>query len=52
MKKLTALLAASALMLSLAACGDFAPDPVETPEVAFDYEYTEETFPSLYAGTA
>ena len=27
MKRIAALLAASALMLALAACGDFAPDP-------------------------
>ena len=47
MKKLISLLAASALLLGLAACGDFAPDPVETPELALDYEYTAGTFPAL-----
>ena len=51
MKKLTALLAASALMLSLAACGDFAPDPTDAPTAALDYSYTESTFPDV-AGSA
>lgn len=51
MKKLTALLAASALMLSLAACGDFAPDPTDAPTAALDYSYTESTFPYV-AGSA
>ena len=52
MKKLTALLTASALMLSLAACGDFAPDPTETPDVALDYSYTESTFPDIAGSSA
>ena len=52
MKKLTALLTASALMLSLAACGDFAPDPTDAPEVALDYQYTADTFPEVYASAA
>lgn len=51
MKKLTALLATSALMLSLAACGDFAPDPTDAPTAALDYSYTESTFPDV-AGSA
>ena len=51
MKKLTALLAASALILSLAACGDFAPDPTDAPTAALDYSYTESTFPDA-AGSA
>ena len=46
MKKAVSLLAASALMLGLAACGDFAPDPTATPDAALDYEYTRESFPS------
>lgn len=47
MKKITALLTASALMLSLAACGDFAPDPTDAPTAALDYSYTESTFPAV-----
>ncbi len=52
MKKAVSLLAASALMLGLAACGDFAPDPTATPDAALDYEYTRESFPELYVSPA
>ena len=52
MKKIPALLTATALMLSLAACGDFAPDPTDAPEVALDYAYTDEDFPSVYGSSA
>lgn len=52
MKKIPALLTATALMLSLAACGDFAPDPTDAPELALDYAYTEEDFPSVYGSGA
>ena len=38
-------------MLSLAACGDFAPDPTDAPTAALDYSYTESTFPDV-AGSA
>ena len=50
MKKLISLLTASALMLGLAACGDFAPDPTASQETALDFEYTEESFPEVWAG--
>ncbi len=52
MKRLPALLTASALMLSLAACGDFAPDPTEAPTAALDYSYTESTFPAVAGSSA
>ena len=50
MKKLISLLTASALMLGLSACGDFAPDPTASQETALDFEYTEESFPEVWAG--
>lgn len=52
MKRIPALLTASALLLSLAACGDFAPDPTDAPEAALDYSYTEATFPTVYGSSA
>ena len=52
MKRIAALLAASALMLSLAACGDFAPDPTDSPDMALDFEYTASTFPDFAASRA
>ena len=52
MKRIAALLAASALMLSLAACGDFAPDPTDSPDMALDFEYTASTFPGFAASRA
>ena len=52
MKKVLSLLTASALVLTLTACGDFAPDPTEAPEKAMDYEYTESNYPNVYASAA
>ena len=52
MKKHIALLCTAAFMLSLAACGDFAPDPTATPNAALDYSYTAETFPSVAGSSA
>lgn len=52
MKKPVALLCAAALMLSLAACGDFAPDPTDSPDMALDFEYTASTFPDFAASRA
>ncbi len=52
MKKLFSLLTAGALMLSLAACGDFAPDPTTTPDAALDYEFTAQSYPALYVSGA
>ena len=52
MKRFVSLRAAGAFMLSLAACGDFAPDPTDAPDLALDYSYTEHTFPQLAGSTA
>ena len=52
MKRIVPLLTASALMLSLAACGEFAPDPTEQVSAAQDYAYTEASFPALAGSSA
>ncbi len=52
MKRIPALLTASALLLSLAACGDFAPDPTDAPDVTLDYAYTDSTYPTIATSTA
>ena len=37
MKRLIPILLTCALALGLAGCGDFAPDPTQTPDAAADY---------------
>ena len=52
MKKPVALLCAAALMLSLAACGDFAPDPTAAPDATLDYSYSSGSFPAVAGSSA
>ena len=52
MKKPVALLCAAALMLSLAACGDFAPDPTAAPDATLDYSYSSDSFPAVAGSSA
>ena len=52
MKRLISLCAATALLISLGGCADFAPDPTPTQDTSPGFEYTAENFPALYASAA
>ena len=52
MKRLIPILLTCALALGLAGCGDFAPDPTQTPDAAADYSFDRTNFPALAGGSA
>lgn len=52
MKRLIPILLILALALTLGGCGDFAPDPTETPGTTVEYSFDRSNFPTIAGGEA
>ena len=52
MKRLIPILLILALALALGGCGDFAPDPTETPGTTVEYSFDRSNFQTIAGGEA
>ena len=52
MKRHIPILLILALALALGGCGDFAPDPTETPGTTVEYSFDRSNFPTIAGGEA
>lgn len=52
MKRLIPILLILALAQALGGCGDFAPDPTETPGTTVEYSFDRSNFPTIAGGEA